>query len=123
MGNKKLMLHAREKERRAQLLLKGVKKEKDPFTRAITAPQIESFNTRPGDEEAKIKEEQERKKKEEEEKKAKRKREQAMNTLSLDDLKVNDGVRQVEVQRRQTGARMGMSIDDATPCAPRGGHR
>eukprot|EP00483_Globobulimina_turgida_P000265 UN00265 len=45
--NKKLMLKAREKERKLQIKMRGLGKKafiRDPFTRAITAPKIESFN-------------------------------------------------------------------------------
>merc|ERR1712129_553454 len=48
--NKKMMARAREKERRKRLANKGKKVEHDPFTRAITAPKIESFNALPMDE-------------------------------------------------------------------------
>jgi len=47
--NKKLMLKAREKERKLQLSRRGQRQQKDPFTRSLTAPQIESFNSAPGD--------------------------------------------------------------------------
>jgi len=88
--NKKLMLKAREKERRSQLLMRGRRREKDPFTRAITAPQIESFNTAVGelDEANKKRDEEERRKKEQSQKAANRAQaeEEEMNTLSLLDV-------------------------------------
>eukprot|EP01083_Nonionella_stella_P037774 102962_1 len=76
--NKKLMLKAREKERKRQLRMKGKRHTKDPFTRAITAPKIESFNSNLVDDELeetkRRKMEEERLKKEEEEKRMKRKK-------------------------------------------------
>ena len=55
--------------------MKGKKKAKDPFTRALTAPQIESFNNANfEEEERKRKEEEEKRKKKEEEEKEKLKK-------------------------------------------------
>jgi len=66
--NKKLMLKAREKERRMRILNKGKKAVSDPFTRAITAPKIESFNS------VSFEEDKEEKKKEAEEEEEERKK-------------------------------------------------
>merc|ERR1712232_615394 len=63
--NKKLMLKAREKERRLRLASRGKKAVSDPFTRAITAPKIESFNSLPMDDKEEEEEEKKKKKKEE----------------------------------------------------------
>merc|ERR1712228_250079 len=65
--NKKLMLSAREKERRLRIANKGKKAVSDPFTRAITAPKIESFNSMPFDDkeesvDKKLKEEEDKEK-------------------------------------------------------------
>merc|ERR1719334_525117 len=108
--NKRLMLKAREKERKSQMMMRGRRREKDPFTRAITAPQIESFNTGIGelDEMKKKKEEEERRKKEEEEKSVNRAKaeEEEMNNLSL-----------LEVARNSKGIGIGIGMQPQCPAA------
>ena len=100
--NKKLMLKAREKERKLAAKMKGKKKAKDPFTRAITAPQIESFNNAIfEDEEAKKKRlAEEKRKREEEEKKKKmkkvKKEEEDLKNLSI----LADHKRRMERQKK-----------------------
>ena len=107
--NKELAKKAREKERKQEKARKGKKKTKDPFTRAITAPQIESFNSNINFEEMeKLKKEKEKKRKEEEEKAKKAK------TIKKEDEDLKNLSILEDHKRRLTKKEGSLLFDDKT---------